>query len=633
MSRSARQQIRPVPPAARPGKRFRLAVEGLEDRLTPASFQISSALDDGSAGTLRDAITRANNSADPFNTITFTPGLAPIVLQSALPDLLHSLAIEGPGAGKLTVARSSAPATPAFSVFSVKAGSVATLIGLTISGGNAADGGGIHNEGNLTLRDARVTGNTATDKGGGIFNNPPPITAGSGTPGGANIFNSVIDHNTTSGSGGAAGIDTESDSLSLENTTVADNQSTATANSNAGGVAVNGGLMTIANSTIAANTATGAAAGGVEVAGNGTALLQDTIVATNQGAGTEPDVRGNVLSQGNNLIGVLANSADAPALQNGSKGDQVGSTGQVVDPKLGALQDNGGATPTMALASDSPAKDFGSPTSPADLPADQRGFQRVDDNLIDQRIDIGAFEYQSGTPLFGAEMLFSSNTGSSTVLANQGLIFTVDLHPAVTGATSAVPTGIVRFSVDGGQPIAAGNVMNGETTLTLAGLAPGQHTIMAAYAGDGTFAPNNAAVSLTAMSPAPGPGTPPGGTSPPSAPPLQGDVTGHVRIGLSAAPAAKKHRSKKFIETLTIANTSGQPLQGPLSLVLRGLRGTIKVEGAAGKVGSKKKRFPFVVLSPAGGAVPAQGSASMTLTFSAKPNSFTVAVFAGTAPH
>ena len=65
-------------------------------------------LADSGAGSLREAIITANAHA-AANTIVFAKGVTgTIALQSALPTLTGSLSIEGPGAGALTVARSSA---------------------------------------------------------------------------------------------------------------------------------------------------------------------------------------------------------------------------------------------------------------------------------------------------------------------------------------------------------------------------------------------------------------------------------------------------------------------------------------------------------------------------------------------
>ena len=57
----ARPVSRPItaPPRCRPH------LEVMEDRLAPAAYHVTSLGDDGSAGTLRDAITQANANPGP----------------------------------------------------------------------------------------------------------------------------------------------------------------------------------------------------------------------------------------------------------------------------------------------------------------------------------------------------------------------------------------------------------------------------------------------------------------------------------------------------------------------------------------------------------------------------------------
>jgi hypothetical protein len=137
-------------------------------------------------------------------------------------------------------------------------------------------------------------------------------------------------------------------------------------------------------------------------------------------------------------------------------------------------------------------------------------------------------------------------------------------------------------------------------------------------------------VTLTATAapvtpPPPGPGP----NGPPPAP-LTGDVTALVQVAL--APAPEKGKSRGFTATLTLRNVAGQLLQGPFNLVLRGLKRGIKVRGAAGFVGRKKTKSPFVVVNPGAGGLPPGGEVGLTLQFSGKPGAFTVSVFAGAAP-
>jgi hypothetical protein len=89
------------------------------------------------------------------------------------------------------------------------------------------------------------------------------------------------------------------------------------------------------------------------------------------------------------LSHVLRNTLSAGLAVTDAGGNLTG-----VDPMLGPLQNNGGATATHALLAGSPAKDAGPDPVPdfAGNEFDQRGagFARV----VDGRSDIGAFEVQ-----------------------------------------------------------------------------------------------------------------------------------------------------------------------------------------------------------------------------------------------
>jgi hypothetical protein len=143
-----------------------------------------------------------------------------------------------------------------------------------------------------------------------------------------------------------------------------------------------GGTLDVTNSTIAGNESTGAGAGVVvykPTTGEATSfVLQNTIVAGNTGR-DECFVLGGVAASGtNNLVTPHATDASTPCP----------AITQTADPQLGALALNApGRTPTMALASTSPALDTADAgTAPLD---DQRGVVRPQG----PGPDIGAYEY------------------------------------------------------------------------------------------------------------------------------------------------------------------------------------------------------------------------------------------------
>jgi hypothetical protein len=438
------------------------------------------------------------------------------------------------------------------------------------------------------------------------------------------IASSVISDNTTSGSGGAAGIDIESGPLVLRNSTVSGNRSVA--GDNAGGVAVNGGTALVSFSTVAANTATGPVnAGGLDA--QAPTGLVDTLVAGNASGSPDGDVRGNQFNlaatdfgaAGHDLIG---DSTGAPQFVNGSNGDQVGTAVNPLDPKLGPLQDNGGATPTMALLPGSPAIDAGVNAVVGSVPPvslnDQRGFLRVAGNSQ----DVGA--YEAGSTQLAVMLTLSPSQGpAAAVPAGTGVSFVALVAPEVFGASPTLPGGTVHFTVDG-RAAADVAVGNGRAVLNLPnGLAPGAHTIAASYTSTNSpaFADISASLTIQATATSPVPGSPGA---------LTGDLKARVRVIVTPPARGREGRARGLQRDVTILNTAGQALQGPVTLVLRGLKRTVRLRGAGGFVGTGKKRSPFLVVGgTAGTLIQPNDTLMLTLQFSARPNHFTVSVFAG----
>jgi len=95
-------------------------------------------------------------SGDTINFSVSCSSVSPITIASTI-DINGNLTIEGPGASQMVVSGGNAVA-----VFFIGGGVTATVSGLTIEGGNTiSDGGGINNEGRLTVNDCTVSDNTA----------------------------------------------------------------------------------------------------------------------------------------------------------------------------------------------------------------------------------------------------------------------------------------------------------------------------------------------------------------------------------------------------------------------------------------------------------------------------------------
>ena len=330
--------------------------------------------DDGNYGpndqSLREALSRASATPGP-DVIQFGGSLAggEIVLQGALGELVvdSDVDIQGLGAGQLTI-----DAAYSGRVFFVSAGVTASLSGLTISGGDEDEGGGIRNEGILSIADSIISDNTASKYGGGISN-----------IGTLEIAGSTISNNYAQDAGG--GIDDDGSYPSAGPVTITN--STISGNTSKYGGGLNfyyAQTATLTNVTVSQNSAE-AEAGGIYNLGT-TVQLGNTIVAGNIGpVGADLDTYGSFTSLGKNLIQVPGTSTGWIAT------DLSG-----VDPLLGPLQDNGGPTPTHSLLAGSPAIDGGSDVLAAGLMYDQRGANRFIEG--DDAVDIGAYEWQWSLP-------------------------------------------------------------------------------------------------------------------------------------------------------------------------------------------------------------------------------------------
>jgi hypothetical protein len=176
----------------RQGPQYRRpCLQRLCEREVPATWVVLSSADSGD-WTLREALTELQTSTDPDNTIILQCG-GTITLQSALPPITKNLTIEG---ANLTVRRDPNAAMN-FTIFNVAAGTQVSINDLTISGGNGIGGqagGGIYNEGNLSLNNDELRGNVGAADGGAIFNAPNAQLT---------ITSTLIDNNESSGIAGA----------------------------------------------------------------------------------------------------------------------------------------------------------------------------------------------------------------------------------------------------------------------------------------------------------------------------------------------------------------------------------------------------------------------------------------------
>jgi hypothetical protein len=428
-------------------------LESLEGRCLPSSV---TNLNDAGAGSLRQAI--LDTPAD--GTVDFQPGLSgTITLTGGELDIRNNVSIAGPGATVITVSGNHSS-----TVFHIASTFTVDISGLTVADGNAilsTGGGGILNDGMLSIISSTISRNFNRYFGGGITNYGTltvancTLSQNSAEAGGAidnangvlNISDSTISANTATTSG--AGIFDSGSSIAISNSTISGNLGGTFASA----IVSSGATVTVSNSTISGNspggianlnlnmiecTVSGNSMGdggilnesfatltviGCTISGNGgagvitddlsTAAMKNTILAGN----TSSDVSGIVNSQGHNLIGDGTGGSGYVA------SDLVGTTQNPIDPLLGPLQDNGGPTFTMALLPGSPAINAGDPT---DAPMwDQRGpgYPRV----VNGMIDIGAYEHQAIVTTITCSVADSLLWPPNHRLVNVGL--SVDVQP------------------------------------------------------------------------------------------------------------------------------------------------------------------------------------------------------------
>ncbi|MEH2134352.1 MAG: hypothetical protein V7K86_27825 [Nostoc sp.] len=246
-----------------------------------STFTVTNTNNSG-AGSLRQAVLDANalTGKDIINfSGLFTDGLAhTISLNGSGLSITDNLTIEGTNPSLLTIKDDSADR-----VFDIGKGVTAAINGLTINNSynGLTGGGGISNEGVLTLSNSIITGNTVyeniTDspedlltEGGGIYN------TGSLTVNYSNILANFC----PSGGGGIYNTGT----VNVSNSTISDN--VASLGSSGGGI-YNTGTVNVSNSTISDNNGTGYGGGIFNGSSDGILRVNYSTITGNGGNGLD----------------------------------------------------------------------------------------------------------------------------------------------------------------------------------------------------------------------------------------------------------------------------------------------------------------------------------------------------------
>lgn len=352
--------------------------------------------------TLRAAVDEANGNAAERDVIIFSLAY-PAVIELTNGELAltgNNTSIVGPGARRLTIRRAAAAAIPSRIFHIPNSGTNAVIRGITISGGNAGQlvsGGAIRIAagGSLSLAEVVISGNSAGN-GGGIAND-----------GTLSVSRSLFTGNTANASGGA---------LSLANgssTRITNSTFTGNSGINGGAIHAEGSLLSV-NNTIAGNTA-GVEASSVFAGNFASATFLNTIIGPDTSLPVTT-LRGTFTTLGNNFVTDARNSN---GFTNSANGDQVGDN-NAIDPLLGPLTDNGGQTDTRELLAGSPAINAGNSCvydgncagisgAPLRLFWDQR-VGRIRRGL-NTAVDVGAFESGNTTVSISSFGIFPPNPG------------------------------------------------------------------------------------------------------------------------------------------------------------------------------------------------------------------------------
>jgi hypothetical protein len=368
------------------------------------TITVNSLLDPGTAGDglcgLREAIANANAETDTSSgdcaagtgndTIVFNLS-GTIALGSGLPSIQHTLEIDGTGQ---TITIDGGGASRVF----LNLSGVVTLNNLTIANGHSTgNGGGVFNNGPLTVTNSTFVGNSAA-AGGAIFN---------------------------SGVG-----------------TLTVTKCTFSGNTGAGGGAINTAhIGTVTSSTFSNNSAGVGGAGAAILANNTTVQVENSILASSTGANCGVQSAGVIGNSGDNI------SDDGSCGFGSSIGSNGDTIGDDVVPLLdtNGLQNNGGPTDTIALQPTSPAIDAvpigNCPTT------DQRGDPRPDPGDNSGACDIGAFESTAaaGSPTPTAS---ATPTGTATATFSASPTATMTASPTTTATvtTTETPTATATVS-------------------------------------------------------------------------------------------------------------------------------------------------------------------------------------------
>ncbi|MDR3577870.1 MAG: choice-of-anchor Q domain-containing protein [Anaerolineaceae bacterium] len=420
--------------------------------------------DDG-GGSLRFAM----RYAPAGSTITFDPTVfgvpQNIVLSSDELTVDRDLTIKGPGARLLSLDGNNK-----YRIFTVQSGVTASISGLLMKyaegvGVHSGQGGALHNDGNLTLANSKISSSAVSDKGGGLYNDGNLLISGC-----------EISYNENSNGPGSSIYNDAAGSVTIYNTSIFDNL-----NYGIGGI-YNLGTLSITNSDNS-GTIVNSGSGTLRV---GSSIFNDTSVDITSPAG--------FTSLGYNLF------RDADGLDNLQSSDQTG-----VDALLNNYANNGGQTDTFSLKANSPAIgmgycNFSDPEAP--VTTDQRGMARKSPHC-----DVGAYEsaydpvvHNTNDQGGGSLRQAVSDAPSSTTITFDPAVFNTSKTITLTGGTLTLAVnqtiqgpGANLLALDGNNVNTVVYIKN-SVTASISGL-----TLQHGRGGSGAGLHNDGSLSLSGV--------------------------------------------------------------------------------------------------------------------------------------
>ena len=437
--------------------------------------------------TIEDALA---NASDGY-TISISPG---VYTPTRTLDISNNITLLGQDtstgkAADVTVDGSNNGRAP---VVTVESGKSVTINGLTLTKGVAGIGGGISNNGTLTILDSTISGNTASSEGAGIYNPGGPVL----------VVNSTIANNVTgpSGDGGSAVMNQAQ--LTVINSTISGNSLTTNfpvpPSGFAGGIystsSTAGVAVTLTNSLIAGNTFTD---------NNNNAPITSESDFVDQSGNSSGSYMGTPTS-GTYTDGAIGGShmgSDADNIVGRSYNNQTYALSGILTTASGggpALTDNGGHTQTIAPSANSPAIDHGDNNTCQAAPVsgvDQRGVTRpqpADGSCDIGAVEVGATAMGTGTATTGPTGTMA--TGTAMTGTATGTVTTGPTSTATTGATGTATVGTATASP---SSVATGSVTAAPTGTATTGAATSGPT-RTATAGTATTGPTGSATAGTA---------------------------------------------------------------------------------------------------------------------------------------